>query len=395
MDAKVRDVLRRLIALEPLDVPPGEPGILVRREEGATRTCVPIVSAYLDMRPQATGERPALRAARVILRDRLRKIEKTFWPRGAAFDSIREDAARIERYLDELAPAAAQGVAIFASARHGLFETIASAVPFETRVSARAEPDLFQLTQLLDDRETAVVAVVDTNTARLFVSRLGGLREVRGLDDDPKYYHKVRGENSMNQARYQRHAENLRERFAREVAARIEEMVESEGAAQVILSGDAVAIPLLRKALAPRVAALVHEPPLSLDVRAPRDAIAEATMPLIAAAEAEQDHTIVERLVDAVRADALGVAGLEPTRLALQNGQVDTLVLASDVPFPPETRSELIELAAKTAAGVEVVEGSDILRELGGVGALLRYRTYAPADLSLHTDTEEAGPAHP
>jgi len=394
MDAHVRDVLRRLVAMEPLDVPAGEPGIVVRREDGTVHACIPVLSAYLDMRPQATGERPAVRAARIILRDRLREVQKTFWPRGVAFDSVREDAARIERYLDEQAPVAAQGVAIFASARHGLFETIATAVPFETRVSARAEPDLFQLARLLDDRETAVVAVVDSNTARLFVSRLGGLREVRGLDDDPKYYHKVRGANAMNQARYQRHADNVRTSFAREVAARIEELVDREGAAHVILSGDAVAIPLLRKALAPRVAALVHEPPLSLDVTAPRDAVSEATLPLIEAAEAEQDRTIVERLVDAVRADALGVAELEPTRRALQNGQVDTLVLAGDVPFPPETRSELIDLAAKTGAAVEVVDGSEVLRELGGVGALLRYRTHEPAEFGLLADAGE-GPAHP
>jgi len=34
-----------------------------------------VLSVYLDMRPHATGENPALRHAQVILKDRLRTIE--------------------------------------------------------------------------------------------------------------------------------------------------------------------------------------------------------------------------------------------------------------------------------------------------------------------------------
>ena len=42
-------------------------------------------------------------------------------------------------------------------------------------IVVRADPDLFQVAQLLDDREMAVVALVDINPARLFVSQLGAL----------------------------------------------------------------------------------------------------------------------------------------------------------------------------------------------------------------------------
>jgi stalled ribosome rescue protein Dom34 len=75
-----------------------------------------------------------------------------------------------------------------------------------------------------------------------------------------------------------------------------------------------------------------------------------------------------------VRGGGLAVSGLKQTRQALENGQVDTLVLATNTGLAEEERNELIQLAATTSAGVEVVEGHETLDELGGVGALLRYK---------------------
>jgi hypothetical protein len=390
---RARQLLRRLAAVEPLEVPAGEPGSVLREASGGSRTCVPVLSVYLDLRPQAQGERPALRAARVILKERLHQIEQTFWPRGVAFDAVHTDAARIEEYLDSQASPAAQGVAIFASGPHALFEALEVDVPFDSQVSARAQPDLFQLARLLDDQETAVVAVTDTHAARLFVLHLGGLREVRGLQDDPKLYHLVRGANAMNQAHYQRHARHVRTQFAAEVADRMEQLVDRERARHVVLAGEVAAIGLLRQALAPRIAQLVHEPPLALDIEAPHDAVLEEVVPVLREAQAEQDRAVVERLVDAVRAGSLGIAGLEPTRDALRNGQAETLVLAGEGLVPPETRSELIELATRTDAAIEVVDSNAALQQLGGVGALLRYQI--PMPTAGNGSSETIGSAAP
>src|SRR5689334_19745066 len=144
----MRKLIRRLAHMEPVDAP--------------------VLSIYLDMRPQETA--PTIRPGLLFLEERLRAIEKTLWPRGIAYDSVRADAARIARHLDDDVPAEAQGVALFTCAAEGLFETVAVGVPFENQAVAAPLPDLFQLARLLDDQETAVVAVVDTNTARIFVT---------------------------------------------------------------------------------------------------------------------------------------------------------------------------------------------------------------------------------
>ena len=353
----VHEVLRRLSTLEP-----GEE---------------PVISAYLDMRPQETGENPAVRSGLIVLKDRLREIEATFWPRGAAFDSVRADAARIERYLSEEAPSSAQGLALFACAARNLFEAVAAGVAFENQVTSAPVPDLFQLARLLDEQETAVVAVVDTNTARLFVTRTGFLDEVGGPDDkNTKYYRKV-SLGGLNAARYQRHADERRAEFAREAAAEIQRVVQDEGAARVILAGDEVAIPLLRAALAPRVDALVQEV-LRLHIRAPRNEVAAEIEPILARMEAEEEQALADQLIGAIRGSGLGVAGAEPTGRALEHGQVDVLLLDPTAELDEALRGEFVRLAVATGATVEIVENYEPFRQLGGVGALLRYRHEAP-----------------
>jgi Bacterial archaeo-eukaryotic release factor family 10 len=352
----VRDVRRALRALA--EIEPGE---------------LPVLSVYLDMRPHATGESPALRAGTVVLRKRLREIEKTYLPRGPELDSIRADAARIDGYLDDEYDVAADGLALFACDGRDVFETVETGAPFQDQVTVAPQPDLFQLARLVDDHETAVVAVVDSNTSRLFATRRGVLREVGGADQDPKYFRTRPMVGGLNQASYQRHNAGLRAQFARETAAELERLVDAEGASRVVLAGDEVAIPLLRDALSPRVADLVKDV-LRLHIRAPLDTVAEEVEQVLAAAEAEDGQTTADVLVGSVRAGGLGVAGLDETRAALEHGQVDELLLDPAAELDEATRGELVRLAQLTSATVEVVEGHDGLQRLGGVGALLRYR---------------------
>jgi stalled ribosome rescue protein Dom34 len=218
-----------------------------------------------------------------------------------------------------------------------------------------------------------VVALVDTNTARLFVTRYGILREVGGPDDDT-YWYRQRNTGGLNHKRYQRRIENNRMSFAREMAEAIEALVAHEGATRVVLAGDAVVIPLLHQAISPQLEPLISERVLRLDIRAPRDTVRDEVAPLLEQIEADESHDAAARLLDAVREQGLGVLGARETRDALRSGQADTVVLATEAPLSAHERNELVHLAAQSSAAVETVQGHDDLNEAGGVGALLRYK---------------------
>jgi stalled ribosome rescue protein Dom34 len=234
-------------------------------------------------------------------------------------------------------------------------------------------PDLFQLARLVDEQETAVVALVDTNTTRLFVTRRGFLEEVAGPHDDP-FGSRQRNTGGLNHKQYQRRVENQREAFAREAAAALEELVAHEGATRVILAGDAVAIPLLHRALSPQIEPLIQEEVLRLDIRTPRHAVRREIAPILAEVEEEESHARADRLVEAVRKQGLGVIGQRETRDALEQGQGEVLVLAEEAPLDEQERNDLVRLASLASAEVDLVKEHEILQQMGGVGALLRYR---------------------
>ncbi len=276
MSEQLREQLRRLAELEP----------------GA----VPVLSVYLDLRPHATGENPAVRSGFIVLKDRLREIEKTLLPRGPALDSFRSDAERIQRYIEQSLPASAQGLAVFACAGRNLFEVAESAVAFENEVAVGSVPDVFQLARLIDDYETVVVGVVTSNTARLFVMRAGHFQERGGLRDDPIHYTQTRGR-PPNASRYQRHIANHRTEFAREAAREIEQLVDQEQAIRVVLAGITSTMPPLLAALSPRIRNLTHVEPLRMDSRALPDEVAREVAVLVAQAEHEDDHALADQLV--------------------------------------------------------------------------------------------------
>lgn len=332
-----------------------------------------VLSVYLDMRPHTTGESPGMRPALTILKDRLRTIEKTLLPRGPALDDFRADAARVQHYLDEHAEPQHQGVAIFACNRSHLFEVLETGVPFDDFIALEPLPDLFQLARLIDEHEASIVALVDTNTARLFVTRRGVLHEVAGLSDD-RFYSSKRNTGELNHKNYQRRVQNRRLDFAREMAESIERLAAHERATRIILAGDAVAIPLLHNALSPQVEPLVSEQVLNLDIRTGRADVHDEVTPLLAQIEEDESHSVATRLLEEVRKQGLGVLGPQETRDALTHGQADTLVLAEEAPLAPQERNELVHLAAQTGAAVETVQGHESLADAGGVGALLRYR---------------------
>ena|SRR5438132_558809 len=90
--------------------------------------------------------------------------------------------------------------------------------------------------------------------------------------------------------------------------------------------------------------------------------------------EEEESHARADRLVEAVREQGLEVIGLQETRDALEYGEGEVLALAEEAPLDEQERNDLVRLATLSGAEVDMVKGHETLQQMGGVGALLRYR---------------------
>jgi hypothetical protein len=128
---------------------------------------------------------------------------------------------------------------------------------------------------------------------------------------------------------------------------------------------------------------------LRLERRASLDEIEAKALPAIESAEVGDARDAADRLIGAIGARGLGVGGIDPTRQALEIGAGLELLLDAAIgdggPDEPAGQAgvdliseaqanELVALAARTDARITFVPAHEGLRELGGVGALLRYR---------------------
>jgi peptide chain release factor subunit 1 len=347
---------------------------LIRRLAEAEPGDAPILSVYLDVRPEAHGEAPGRRPEVVIVRDRLREIGDSE-PHAPARASIDADAEKILGLVTDAKFDGVDGVAVFACHEIGLWEELRAPVAFDTQVSAGTHADLFQAARLLADSEPAVVALVDTNTCRLFVTRFGALVERSGRGEPPDE-HRRHEQGGWSQAHYQRHIDMQDKRFAGEAATAIGQLVDGVNARHVILAGDERGLKVLQPELSPRVAAMV-ERVVRVGMRAGSDEVAEVVEPLLAAFRQAAEAEAADRVVAGVRAGELGVAGIDTVAAALEAGQVHELVLDRAAAIDEAQRAELVRQAALTSASVVVVDGHERLMQLGGVGATLRYRINA------------------
>jgi hypothetical protein len=329
---------------------------------------LPFLSIYLDIRPEATGEKPAVRAGLVVLKNRLNAIRKTLPPRGPALASFDVDAARIETFIAEVKDRSTEGLAIFACDGRSIFETVQVGAPFDNQVTADKAPDLFQLARFDDEWETAVVAVVDSNTVRFIVKRDAISTEKLGPDRKP-FQRSVGG---WTESRQRRRLDNQREDFAAEAAASLTELVSKIDARHIVLAGDPPTVDAIRSALTPQTAALVRET-IRMEIRAGRDEVSAELRTILQRIEEEEGTGVVKHLVAELQRGRLAATGPADVRRALEAGQVDTLVLDDVHATDAGGRAELVRLAANTGARVEVVSGDPAMEPFGGAGAILRF----------------------
>jgi hypothetical protein len=344
---------------------------LLRRLAEQEATELPVLNVALDLRPEATGDRPALGEAKVRLRDRLREHEATLEPHSAAHDSFTADQERIWKLLEDEYPPQVEGSLIWACAGAGLWEHFETRFPLETAISVGDQPDLVALSRIAD-HEPALVAEVDSNTLRLFHLTNGGAEELPGHDEDHHDYLRDDAE-ERQESKIQAHEDAHAKRFAKTAAARIDRELQRRDARRILLAGDDVGVPLLKGHLSPHALGRVGEV-LHLPVRGEVSVVREHALPVLERLEAEDAHDAADRMLGAARGDGMGLVGLPEVRLAFLRGQVLELLLDGGDTVEPDVVRELVRSAATTDAAITFVQDHAGLTSEGGVGALLRFR---------------------
>jgi peptide subunit release factor 1 (eRF1) len=375
---------------------------IIDRLAGFEPGSLPVISLYLNAQANEHG-RPDFER---FLRKEFSSRARTFKSQSPERESFDKDVERIEAYLrDELRPET-NGVAIFACAgAEEFFEPVQMAAPIENhRLYISNQPHLYPLARLMDQYPRYAVLVTDTNRARLFVFARG-----KTVQRDEVKNVKTHGSapGGWSQARYQRRTEQSHTQHAKEIADILEEIVREDNVEHIILAGDEVIIPKLKEQFPKTVADRVVDV-LSLDINAPEHEVLAQSMEAMREHDAQTDVEKVERLLNEYRAVGLAVVGSTDTLEALAMGQVEELIITArqqhiegdreDVAILSDTEvaepvvagqdgavanidpdslivaDDLVTRARQTSARITFIEDATLLEDVGGVGALLRYR---------------------
>jgi hypothetical protein len=360
----------------------------------------PFISAYLNLENGQAGWREALDERARILRRVLK---------GNDLADLEEALGKIEDWLStELLPEA-KGVAIFARGSFGgsFMLPMQFAAPLPNRIAVYPTPNIYHLVELKDNYHRYVVLLALPERVSILEVNLGAATIQAWLNQAEL---RTRVGSEWARSHYQIHQAHRGDKFLREKIAILEQLMCAGGHSHLILAGDPEITARVRHALPVDLAEkLVDVVPATK-----RDLPTEVVMLTIASFiehEEQESRTVAERLVEGLRSQNLAVAGSAATLDALHWGEVDTLVMANDYqPDPgwtctvckslgteaPRTtacpccgedavrplniKEALLRLAGQSGRPVEVVEQSDALMSLGGVGCLLR----------THLDTQAA-----
>jgi hypothetical protein len=366
----------------------------------------PVVSVFLDLDPSQFGTAPA-RATQ--LRSLLDEAGRSGTGDASLSHedrtALREDLARLERYLqsDEPPVSGARALAVFCSGRDGLFEAVQLPDAAPPKVVVARTPYVEPLVAgHIPDRWC--VALVSRRSARLLAGDVPELDEAERVTDN---VHRRHNQGGWSQANYQRSIDHDAEQHLRHVADELYRAWQREPFARLVLGGPEEDVDRFAELLHNDLRPTLSDVRLAVDVESSSVAdVREALGPVFAGERAAAEARALAELGSRLAGDGAAASGLAPTLDALGQRRVETLVLSlnfaaagarcrscgllyadasgscpadGDALEPvPDIREAAVEAAVLQDAAVVVIgEGSQpppsALAGGGGIAAVLRF----------------------
>jgi peptide chain release factor subunit 1 len=318
--------------------------------------------------------------------------------------SFSADAERAQRFVSGLEPRG-RGVILFSDASEDFFWSREIQPPVRNDARWAETPYLRPLVELLDEYERYGVVLVDKAHARLFTVFMGEIEEHHELLD-PMFVRRVKTtgtDHILSENRFQDHAAMHVHLHLKDVAERLEKLVDKYGFDRLLLAGPVEATGELLQLLSRRLRSRVVER-VSLPIKSGAREVLDEALRVERQLERKIEEQIVEDLIAGGDGHHPFTLGLDPTVRALCERRIWRLIYAAG--FNPrggqcakcgmlftksagacdycggrinpidELLERIIERAMDQDAKIEDVNGDAAKRlqqAAGGIGAFLRF----------------------
>ncbi|MCP4709936.1 MAG: hypothetical protein GY869_15035 [Planctomycetes bacterium] len=310
----------------------------------------------------------------------------------------------IMKYLNGNLKPNTKGVAIFSrSGNEPFFLGLQFHVPLPNWIAVNSIPNIYHLMELKDTYHRYVVMLSGKDHARILEINLGSVTKET---QERHSGFRQRAGRKFTKDHYQNHQKERGRKFIKEKIKTLERLISTGDHSHLILAGHPANVALIRKELPRNLSdKLIDIIPASSKTTLTN--VVESSIASFIEAEEAESRTIAQNLFWQIQTGGLAVAGTGPSYLALQRGQADTLVLAQSyspgqawkcvscelmnpLHDKPEScpacgstelkdldvKEDMVRLAEQNGCGVEVVNVSEELIQLGSVGCLLRYERW-------------------
>jgi len=349
----------------------------------------PVVSCYVAL------ENCRLKAPN-LFDEQIQSVRAGFT--GEARWALEEALQPVRTFLTDGLSSDARGAAVFSRAgKEPFLLALRFRVPLPNWIAVDKTPNIYHLVELKDTYEQYVVMLATKGSVRIFEMNVGAVTEhLRAEMPD----HRNDTGRKYAKEHYQKHMEERGHRFIKEKMRVLEQLMASKEHMHLILAGHPTMTARVRDELPKSLLARLVDV-----VRASDSNVIQATIDAFIKAEEKESQTIAEKLAEQVRSGGLAVVGTAACFEVLKRSQADMLVLlkayspgqvwacrACDftapqtgrIPACPEcgskelacsdVKEQMVRLAEQQLCAVEVVNESEFLARVGGVGCLLRYR---------------------
>ena len=368
---------------------------LVQRDGGR-----PVLSLFLDMSVDSNNKR----THHVFLGQKRAQFEELDANRAIPAGNGGESGMgslfeRVQGWLDTDFDESNRGVVIYAAVDGAWWEALQFPVPVQNRMVVADRPVIGPLAQVLRSYEHYGVILLDREHVRILSVYLGTLLdelEFRG-DPIPTPHHVQAG--GYSHTRFQRRKLEETRHFFKDFAAEVERFVARYAPRHLVLLGTQENVAQFREFLPQAVSDMIlYTGQAPVDGPAPE--ILSRLEPHLREEQERENQEIIEQVRDRAAHDYLATAGVQGTLTALQEGKVDTLVLARDgqlqgarctqcsfvfvrevnrCPYdgneqmePVDVMEEMVRLAQQQGADIQFADANAIA-DLRGAAALLRF----------------------
>jgi len=281
------------------------------------------LSAYLDLRPDANGKK----TYPIFLKSRLSELASHFPVHSREQSFFVKDSKQIQKYLQEKLDPSWKGIALFACAPENLFLSIPMPLPPINALEITAGPLLFPLLRYSDLYQTYGIIVADSRQARLFLISLSRTEKQLTLSWEDSHSTRF-GRMGLSTQRFQRHQKEHIKQRAKEIAENMEKWLNLVRAEYLFLAAEEEMSGELFKHWSTVAKKKLIDLP-GVDTRDPDHKILGAAAALLQTITREKAEILAKKVLEEAAPLGQGTVGPESTVNALQNHQVERIVLDS------------------------------------------------------------------